>query len=174
MIKLTKTISLIPGISFRQKPKRTWRGGLRPSFPMFAMALIVSLAIGNLHCGTSSGDNTEGNKSIIITVAGNGLPGYSGDGSQATSAKLKNPSGVAVDSFGSFYIADNYNQRIRKVTASGIITTVAGNDTQGYAGDGGQAASAELNDPSGVAVDSSGNLYIADYGNNRIRKVYGQ
>jgi sugar lactone lactonase YvrE len=109
---------------------------------------------------------------IITTVAGNGTAGYSGDGGPATSAELDTPFGVAVDASGNLYIVDVNNDRIRKVTAStGIITTVAGNGTFGYSGDGGAAISAELYTPLGVAVDASGNIYIADSGNNRIRKV---
>ena len=109
---------------------------------------------------------------IITTVAGNGTAGYSGDGGAATSAELDTPFGVAVDASGNIYIVDVNNDRIRKVTAStGIITTVAGNGTWGYSGDGGAATSAELFSPLGVAVDASGNIYIADSGNNRIRKV---
>jgi hypothetical protein len=111
---------------------------------------------------------------IITTVAGNGSFGYSGDNGAATSAKLQNPTGVAVDSAGNLYIADEYNHRIRKVTAgTGIITTVAGTSTGGYvtAQDGGAATSAELYYPNGIAVDGAGNLYIADSSNNRIRKV---
>jgi sugar lactone lactonase YvrE len=109
---------------------------------------------------------------IITTVAGNGTYGFSGDGGAATSAGLLYPQGVAVDGAGNLYIADTYNARIRKVTAStGIITTVAGNGTGGFSGDEGPATLAELGYPQGVAVDSAGNLYIADTYNQRIRKV---
>jgi sugar lactone lactonase YvrE len=108
---------------------------------------------------------------IISTVAGNGTYGFSGDGGAATSAELEYPRGVAIDSVGNLYIADSYNERIRKVSASGIITTVAGNGTQGSSGDNGAATSAELFYPSSVSIDSAGNLYIADASNNRIRKV---
>jgi sugar lactone lactonase YvrE len=108
---------------------------------------------------------------IITTVAGNGTKGYNGDGGAAVSAELFNPIGIAFDSAGNLYIADDHNFRIRKVSPSGIITTVAGGGQMGFAGDGGAATSASLNQPHDVAVDSSGNLYIADSYNFRIRKV---
>ena len=107
---------------------------------------------------------------ILTLVAGNGTPGFSGDNGPATSAQLNGPAGVAVDSAGNLYIADTGNHRIRKVS-NGVITTVAGNGTPGFSGDNGPATSAQLYNPVGVAVDSAGNLYIADAGNNRIRKV---
>ena len=108
----------------------------------------------------------------IYNVAGNGTAGYSGDGGAATSAELNAPVGAALDSSGNIYIADEGNSRIRKVTVtSGKISTVAGNGTAGYSGDGGAATSAELKAPYAVALDTSGNIYIADEGNNRIRKV---
>jgi uncharacterized protein YjiK len=108
---------------------------------------------------------------IISTFAGNGTAGYSGDNGPATSAELKIPLGVALDGAGNLYIADEGNSVIRKVNASGTITTIAGNNTVGYSGDTGPATSASLYGPTGVAVDSSGNLYIADTGNNRVREV---
>ncbi len=108
----------------------------------------------------------------ITTVAGTGTPGYNGDNIIATSAMLSFPRGIAFDSSGNLYIADDNNHRVRKVVAgSGIITTVAGNGTPGYNGDNIAAIGAALNRPFGVAVDSVGDLYIADYDNRRVRKV---
>ncbi|WP_460945226.1 NHL repeat-containing protein [Spirosoma daeguense] len=108
---------------------------------------------------------------IVTTVAGTGIAGYSGDGGPATSAQLFYPFGVAVDWGGNLYIADTYNSRIRKVTPDGIITTVAGSSISGYGGDGNLATLARLNQPYGVAVDGLGNIYIADTGNHRLRRV---
>jgi uncharacterized protein (TIGR03437 family) len=105
---------------------------------------------------------------VITTAAGNGDYGFSGDNGPATSAKLGSPQAVAVDSAGNLYIADYNNQRIRKVS-NGVITTIAGNGTAGFSGDGGPATSAELNGPTGVAVDSVGNVYVADSNNLRVR-----
>lgn len=112
--------------------------------------------------------NTSG---IISTVAGTGTQGFSGDGGAATSAQLKFPISLTFDGSGNLYIADLLNNRIRKMTPAGIISTVAGNGTAGFGGDGGAATSAMLNEPSGVAVDGSGNLYIADELNYRVRMV---
>ena len=125
--------------------------------------------------------DTFNNRMIRITPAGNatviaGLSsppgaGYSGDGGLATNAQLNTPMGVAVDSSGNIFIADSNNGRIRKIATNGIITTVAGNGTAGFAGDGGPATGAQLNRPTGVAVDAAGNLYIVDGNNSRIRVV---
>jgi len=108
---------------------------------------------------------------ITTRVAGNGNVGYSGDGGAATNANLSIPSGVAVDANGNLFIADQGNNRIRKVDSNGIITTVAGTGNQIYSGDGGAATNANLNNPFGVAVDASGNLFITDQFNNRVRRV---
>jgi sugar lactone lactonase YvrE len=107
----------------------------------------------------------------ITTVAGTGVGGFSGDGGPATAARLFNPIDVAVDGAGNLFIADRSNHRIRKVDTSGIITTVAGTGVGGFSGDGGPATAAQLLNPFSVAVDSVGNLFIADIGNLRIRKV---
>jgi sugar lactone lactonase YvrE len=107
---------------------------------------------------------------IITTVAGNGSESYSGDGGQATAAGLDEPGGLAVDSTGDLFIAEQDGNRIREVNLStGIITTVAGNGTQGYSGDGGQATGAKLDSGGGIAVDAAGDLFITD--DDRIREV---
>ena len=112
---------------------------------------------------------------IISTVAGSigsASYTYSGDGGSAINAGFNQPYGVVFDSAGNIYIADYSNSRVRKITvATGIITTVVGTGTGGFAGDAGQATSAQINNPTGLAFDSAGNLYIADYNNHRIRKV---
>jgi sugar lactone lactonase YvrE len=114
----------------------------------------------------------------ITTVAGVGTAGLSGDGSAASAAQLDHPIGVAVDSQGNLFIVEigdffgvNKGYRVRKVDANGIISTVAGSDKRGFTGDGGPATAARLNTPTGVAVDSAGNLFIGDEGNRRVRKV---
>jgi uncharacterized protein (TIGR03437 family) len=108
---------------------------------------------------------------IITTVAGDGSPGFSGDGGPATNAQLAGAYGIAVDSTGTLFIADPLNSRVRRVSRDGIITTVAGNGTFGFSGDGGPAINAQLNAPFAVAVDNSGNLFFEDHNNRRIRKV---
>jgi sugar lactone lactonase YvrE len=129
-------------------------------------------AAGNLFIADT--DNNRVRKvigGVINTIAGNGTFGYSGDGGPATSAQLYRPMGVAVDAAGNLFIADTYNNRVRKVTPAGIISTVAGTGDQGFYGDGGPATSAAFYEPTGVAVDTAGNLFIADWGNNCVRKV---
>ena len=107
----------------------------------------------------------------ITTVAGTGVGGFAGDGGPATQAQIGSPLGVAVESNGDLYIADYENNRIRRVRADGIITTVAGTGVGGFAGDGGPAIQAKLNTPRDVAVGSDGSLYIADTDNRRVRRV---
>jgi hypothetical protein len=106
----------------------------------------------------------------ITRFAGNYTAGLSGDGGPASSAQLHNPSALAIDSAGNLYIADTWNSRVRKVTPGGVISTYAGS-TPGNSGDGGPATSAQLSEPSGLAIDTADNLYIADESNSNIRKV---
>ena len=108
---------------------------------------------------------------VITTIVGSGERGFGGDGGPATAARLNTPHGVATDGAGNLYITDHYNDRIRKVDSSGIITTVAGAGERGFGGDNGPATAALLNAPTGVALDDAGNLYIADKDNHQIRKV---
>jgi hypothetical protein len=108
---------------------------------------------------------------IITLYAGVGTAGFSGDGGSATTAELNSPRGLSVDASGNLYVADTLNQRIRKITPAGVISTVAGNGARSFAGDGGNALSASLADPKSTAVGADGTLYIADTANNRVRKV---
>lgn len=110
-------------------------------------------------------------KGIIKKIAGTGRRGYSNDGQAALTAEVDFPSAIAQDSQGNIYIADFGNHRIRKIDAQGIITTIAGNGTPGYSGDGGPATSAQINSPSGLAIDSQGNIYFTEYNNHILRKV---
>jgi uncharacterized protein (TIGR03437 family) len=132
-------------------------------------AVAVS-SVGDLYISDLTSNITKVSNGLSSVAAGNGMFGFSGDNGPATSAALANPRGIAVDAAGSLYIADTANNRIRKVS-NGVITTVAGNGTPGFSGDNGPAASAGLNFPWAVAIDVSGNLYITETGDNRVRKV---
>jgi len=147
-------------------------GGLATSANLsFPLGLAVD-ANGNLFIADYSNSRVRkvSATGTINTVAGNGVWGFSGDGGPAISAQIR-PVGLAVDASGNLFIAEPDNHRIRKVNSNGTISTVAGTGSPGYSGDGGPAASAQLSIPYGVAVDTAGNLYIADSGNNRIRRV---
>jgi hypothetical protein len=129
---------------------------------------------GNVYVGDRSNNrirkiNTAG---IITTFAGDGgTGGYGGDGGAATNATFNYCPGVAVDNIGNVYIGDAGNNRIRKVNTNGIITTIAGNGTAGFSGDGGQATAANISSDFGIAVDSNYNVYIGDFDNFRIRQI---
>lgn len=116
--------------------------------------------------------STQSQAQIITTIAGKDrIGGYSGDGGAAIDARMWGPSGIVRDDAGNIYIADQFNNRIRKIDTAGKMSTLAGNDTAGFSGDGGPANMAKLNQPRAVAVDGGGNLYIADWVNNRVRKI---
>jgi len=113
----------------------------------------------------------QANAQIITTIAGTGVAGFSGDGGPATAAQLKNTSRLAIDRIGNIYVADFANERVRMISTSGIITTFAGNGVAAYISDGVAASTTSFNGPTGLAVDTIGNVYIADQSNHRIRKV---
>jgi uncharacterized protein (TIGR03437 family) len=133
-------------------------------------------AAGNLYICDSSNHNIRRvslASGMIAPYAGNGMSAFSGDKGPATAASLQFPLGVAADRYGYVYIADSGNNSIRRVSPGGTIDTVAGSYKAGFAGDGAAATGALLNIPSDVVVDGSGNLFIADSGNNRVRKIDG-
>ena len=108
---------------------------------------------------------------VLVTVAGTGTFGVTGDGGQAAAANITRPWQIALDGAGNLYFTDTNNNMVRKVAQNGVITTVAGTGTAGFSGDGDLAKNARLNQPAGIAVDGAGNVYISDVNNNRIRKV---
>lgn len=146
-------------------------GGQAASAGLSGCLGLASDSSGNLFISTYHKVRKVNSSGIISTVAGTGARGFSGDGGPAASATLNTPSGLAVGPDGSILIADYFNCRIRRVDLTGTITTVAGTGACGFSGDGGAATSAALNRPQDVGFDSTGNLYIADRSNHRLRRV---
>jgi sugar lactone lactonase YvrE len=148
-------------------------GGAATSAEISSLSGIAMDASGNLYIAEYNNSRIRmvNPSGMISTLAGNGVPGFSGDGGPATAAEINRPNSVATDAAGNVYLSEDNNNRIRKINTSGIITTVAGNGVAGFSGDGGLATSAQLDAPAGLAVDQAGNIYIADYNNHRIRKV---
>ena len=148
-------------------------GGLAVLTALSDPSGIATDGSGNVYVADTGGHRVirvdpEGN---LNTVAGTGSPGYTGEGDISSLPQLDRPSGLAFDGDGNLYIADTLNHRIRMLTPGGVISTVGGTGTGGFSGDGGDALTADLNQPCTAAVDASRNLYIADSGNNRIRMV---
>ena len=168
----------------------TFAGGAPPPTPVMAVDMpigtvvqgVAADALGNTYFVAFFCVFKLDHNGVVTRIAGNARAGYSGDGGPATSAQLMLdrfdigdvgplPPGIAVDSSGNVYVADNGNNRIRRISPDGIITTVAGNGTYGFSGDGGPATLAQLSSVAGLAVDVTGNLWIADSSANRIRQV---
>lgn len=153
-------------------------GGLATKATFFNPAGLAIDQLGNLYIADAANNvvrKVSASSGIVTTVAGNGFPGFFGDGGPAARAALQNPVGLALDGAGNLYIADQGNNRIRKVTTAGVISTVAGGGSVASQadglGDGGPATSAILYGPNDVAVDTAGNLYIADSYNGLVREV---
>ena len=173
-IRFVTTNGIITTVAGNGIAGYTGDGGAATSAELSYPNRVTLDGFGNLYIADSGNHAVRqvAPNGIIRTVAGTGAAGFSGDGGSATNAKLNSPEGVAADGAGNLYIADHNNGRIRMVAASGIITTVAGSVTNGFSGDGGSTTNARLDYPGGVALDTLGNLYIADGGNNRIREVH--
>ena len=155
-------------------PGSTGDGGAASAAELNAPFGLTLDAAGNLYITEFTGDRVRkvsAATGAISTVAGDGIGGYTGDGGQAVNAELDSPKAVAVDASGNLYIADSVNNVVRRVTPSGAISTAVGTGGSGFAGDLGPAIAAQLNNPTGLAMDSAGNLYITD-GSTRVRRVY--
>ena len=152
-------------------------GGLATSASLANPLRVAVDGTGNLYIADTVNHRirrVDAATGVITTVAGNGIKGFSGDGGPANFASLNSPEGVVVDVSGNLYIAVSENNRIRRVDGStGVITTVAGNGTSVFSGDGGDATRAGLGGPDDLALDGKGNLYIAEFGNQRLHKVEG-
>ena len=154
------------------QPRSSGDGGPAAQAGLNWPAGVAVDALGNVYVAEYVGNRirrirTDG---TIETLAGTGLGGHSGDGGPATEAQIDSPLSVAVDIAGNVYIADQDNHRVRRIAPDGTIDTVAGTGSDGYGGDGGPATQALLNHPAGVAVDAAGRVYVADAGNDRLRR----
>jgi uncharacterized protein (TIGR03437 family) len=134
------------------------------------ITIVATDAAGNISQAKTVTINVP-SPSALMTVAGTGTSGFSGDNGAAITANISRPIRMTFDAAGNLYFADLNNHRVRRVSPTGVITTVAGSGTQGFSGDNGPATSAQLNQPLGVALDRNGNLLIADWGNNRVRRI---
>lgn len=150
-------------------------GGLATSAQLADPQAVIVDGSGNLFIADGSNHRirrVDAGTQIITTVAGTGVAGFGGDNGAATGAQLNGPTGLAMDGGGNLFVADFFNQRVRRVAASnGNITTVAGTGTAGFNGDNIAANTAQLNDPFGVAADAAGNFFIAEFSGHRVRRV---
>jgi sugar lactone lactonase YvrE len=171
---LTVVVNATTGTT-RPRANYSGDGGAATAATLRAPSAIAVDAAGNLYIADTGNNRIRKvtvSTGIITTIAGNGTAASTGDGAAATAASVNGPKGVDLDAAGNVYIADTGGSRIRKVTVStGVITTIAGSSTAGYAGDGGSPTAAQLNAPHGVAISDSGEVFIADTMNHRVRKI---
>jgi len=169
--KNTGVITTVAGNGNVPQNKQTANdGGMATQVPIQQPTSVTVDSAGNLYISDGARVQKVDTTGIIRTVAGNGTLGDTGDGGPATSAQVKSVVGLAADHAGNLYISET-TYRVRKVDASGIITTAAGNGTRGYSGDGGPAISAQFENPQGVGVDNFGNFYVADDSASVVRKI---
>ena len=175
-IRKVSATGIITTVAGNGTPGYSGDGGLATNAEIQAPWGVAFDTAGNMYFAEQSNNivrkvNTSGIISTVAGIATSGMGSFSGDGGPATAATLSSPRNVTFDATGNMFIVDNQNERIRKVNTAGIISTVAGNGTAGYGGDGGMATAAELTSPSDAVVDATGNIFIGDTYNNVIRKV---
>jgi uncharacterized protein (TIGR03437 family) len=169
--KTTGKITTVAGNGNVPPNKQTANdGGIATQVPIQQPSSVALDIAGNIYLSDGARVQKVDTSGVIRTVAGTGTLGDTGDGGPGISAEVKSVAGLAADNAGNLYIAEN-SYRVRKVDASGTITTVAGNGTRGYTGDGGPAISAQFDDPQDVVLDGAGNLYVSDSSANVVRKV---
>ena len=174
-IRRVDALGVITTFAGNGVPGFTGDGGASSSAEVLFPLSVAIDASGNVYITETNSPRVRriDTRGVITTIAGDGIVGVTGDGGLATAAHFKNPQGVAVDGAGNVYIADAGDHRVRRIDTAGIITTIAGTGTMGSTGDNGLATSALLDGPSAVAIDAAGNIYIADTGNERIRRIDG-
>ncbi|MBS1652265.1 MAG: hypothetical protein JSU07_09675 [Bacteroidetes bacterium] len=174
MVRCVKSNDIISIVSGNGKAGNSDDNSSAKNSPLNLPSAVAVDALGNVYVAEWNSNKIRkiDTKGILTTIAGTGNAGYSGNGGPATSANISSPSGIAIDGQGNIYITEYANHVVRKIDPSGIITLVAGTPhVQGFSGDGGRADACQLNGPHGVTIDDSGNIYIVDSGNDRIRKV---
>ncbi len=171
-VRKVNTAGIITTIA-GQGTSGTGDNGLATAAKLSAPYGIAIDGSGNLYIAEYLGSRIRkiNSAGIITTIAGTGTHGYSGDNGPATAAQFRSPTGIAVYRNGNLYTCDAYDNRVRRITGSGIITTISGTGTGGYNGDNISASSAELHGPMGIALDAAGDIYIAEFESNRIRRI---
>ncbi len=172
-IRMINPSGIVATVAGTGTPGYTGDGIPATTSRIVSTAGMVTDAAGNLYFSDYGGFRVRklSTTGIITTIAGTGVTGFGGDGVPASSAAITNPWGVVLDQAGNLYFCDRYNQRIRKIDGSGIITTIAGNGTAGFFGDGGAATAALISDPTDLAIDLNGNIYFTENADNRVRKI---